>query len=463
MRNRYIGDRGFYRRVMALTIPIMVQNGITNFVNMLDNVMIGQVSTVQMNGVSITNQLIFVFNLCVFGVVSGAGIFGAQFYGKQDHEGVRHTFRFKALSCLLFCLLGIGVFLLWGEHLTGLYLQGEGNPADVAASHRYALSYLHIMLIGFIPYTLSQCYSSTLRECDNAVLPMVASMVAVGVNLSLNYVLIFGKLGAPSLGVNGAAIATVLARFVELGVLVVFTWRRREKHRFIVGAFRSLYIPCQLVREIVVRGMPLMLNEALWAAGMATLSQCYSVISLDVVAANNISQTFFNVFSVAFMAVGMSVGIILGQLLGAGKTEEARLTAWRLIIFSVFVSAVVSAVYFVCAAFLPLFFNTNDDIRGLATGLMRISALAMPLDAFANASYFTLRSGGKVFVTFLFDSCFVWGVAVPVAFVLSRYTGVGIFPMYAICQGLNFLKDIVGFVLVKKGIWVKNMVADVGE
>ncbi len=461
MLKRYLGDKQFYRRVMALTIPIMVQNFITNFVNMLDNIMVGRVSTVQMNGVSITNQLIFVFNLCIFGAVSGAGIFGAQYFGKKDTEGVRHTFRFKMIFCVLFCLLGIGVFLLFGESLTALYLQGEGNPADVAASHSYALSYLHIMLIGFIPYVVSQCYASTLRETDQAVLPMVAGLIAVGVNLSLNYVLIYGvaSLGIPALGVNGAAIATVVSRFTEMIVLVGYTWRKKDRHPFIIGAYRSLYVPLSLVKAIVVKGMPLMANEALWAAGMATLNQCYSTLGLAVVAANNITQTFFNVFSVAFISVGAAIGIILGQLLGANKGEEARDTARKLILFSVIVSVAVSAVFFVVAAWLPLIYKTEPEVQALATGLMRITALAMPLDAFANATYFTLRSGGKVFVTFLFDSCFVWGVAVPVAFILSRYTAIGILALFAICQGLNLLKDIIGYVLVKKGIWVKNIVA----
>ncbi len=456
---KFIGDRAFYRTVFALALPIMIQNGITNFVNMLDNIMVGKVGTVQMTGVAVTNQLFFVFNLCIFGAISGAGIFGAQFFGNGDIKGVRYTFRFKILFCALLCLIGILLFVFGGNQLIGLYLKGEGSAEAVSASLKYAREYMLIMLIGIVPYALAQCYSSTLRENGQAVLPMIAGIVAVLVNLFFNYGFIFGNLGMPCLGVNGAAIATVISRFVELAIVVFWTNITKNQNMFIVGAFRSFYIPWQLVKRISVKGLPLMLNETFWAAGMAMLSQCYSVRGLDVVAANNISQTFFNVFSVAFMAVGVSIGIILGQLLGAGETEKAKETSVKLIAFSVFVSVVVSAAYVLAAEFIPQAYNTEDNVKELATRLMQITAIAMPLDAFANASYFTLRSGGKAGITFAFDSGFMWVIAVPTAFILSRFTSLPILPLYAVCQSLNFIKDILGFYFVKKGDWIRNIIA----
>jgi Na+-driven multidrug efflux pump len=200
-----------------------------------------------------------------------------------------------------------------------------------------------------------------------------------------------------------------------------------------------------------------MLNETLWAAGMAMLSQCYSLRGLSVVAANNICQTFFNVFAVSFMSVGVAIGIILGQMLGSGELLEAKKTAVRAIAFSVLLGFFIAAVYVVAAEFIPLIYNTNDEVRLLATRLMQVSAIAMPIDAFANAAYFTLRSGGKTAVTFIFDSGFMWVVAVPVAFILSRFTSLNIILLFAICQGINIIKDIIGYYFVKKGIWIENL------
>lgn len=460
MIKRFIGTKDFYKRVIALTLPIMIQNLITNFVNMLDNVMIGKVGTVEMVGVAVSNQLIFVFNLCLFGAISGAGIFGAQFYGNHDDKGVRHTFRFKIIICTVLTLLGMGIFILFGKGLVNAYLQGDGDVTDAAASLNFAMGYIKIMMIGFVPYAVAQCYSSTLREIEKPVLPMVAGIVAVLVNLGLNYVLIFGHFGAPKMGVNGAAIATVISRFAELLIVVIWTGVHKSKTPFIIGAFKSLYVPMALVKQIIRKGLPLMLNETMWSAGMAMLNQCYSVRGLNVVAANNISQTFFNVFSVGFLSLGVAIGIILGQMLGAGETEKVKDTSQKLIAFSVAISVGISILFAVSARFIPLLYNTTPEVRSLAAKLMLITAIVMPLDAFANASYFTLRSGGKVIITLLFDSVFAWVVSVPTAFILSRYTDISIFALFGTVQSLNIIKCILGYIFVKKGTWIRNIISE---
>lgn len=459
MLNKFFGTKQFYKRLILLTVPIMIQNGITNFVNMLDNIMVGQVGTVQMTGVAISNQLIFVFNLCVFGALSGAGIFGAQFFGKGDHKGLRNTFRFKLIFCVAITILCIGIFILFGENLIGYYLKGEGNLKDAALSLKYAKEYLFIMLFGMLPYTIAQCYASTLRETGQTVVPMLAGISAVVVNLSLNYVLIFGKLGAPKLGAVGAAVATVISRFAELLVVAIWTHLHKKENPFIIAAFKSFKIPPKLCGQIIIKGLPLMINETFWAAGVAMINQCYSVKGLSVVAATNISTTFYNVFSVAFMAVGMSIGIILGQQLGSGQSDDrVRDAARHSITFSVLLSIGIGIIYAALSDFIPNVYNTSDEVKNIATGFMLIAALTMPIEAYVNAAYFTLRSGGKAFITFLFDSCFMWGVGVVTAFVLCNYTSLPILTIYLICQLTNLIKAIIGFIFISKGVWIKNIV-----
>ena len=248
-KEKFIGDRAFYKQVLSLAIPIMIQNGITNFVNMLDNIMIGSVGTTQMTGVAISNQLIFVFNLCIFGAISGAGIFTAQYYGKGDYEGVRYTFRFKVIISTLITLLGVIVLFFWGEPLSKLYLTGEGTAQEIKSSLEFSRQYILIMFIGLLPYALSQCYSGTLRESGQATVPMIAGVCAVFVNLTLNYILIYGKLGMPALGVSGAAIATVTSRFAELFIVSMWTHLNPAKNKFIVGAYKSFKMPIVLVND----------------------------------------------------------------------------------------------------------------------------------------------------------------------------------------------------------------------
>ena len=459
MASRFFGDKHFYKHIFFLMLPIMIQNGITNFVNMLDNIMVGRVGTMEMTGVAVSNQLLFVFNLCIFGAVSGAGIFGTQFFGKKDHEGVRHTFRFKVLFCTALTILGIAVLYFGGEGLIGLYLKGEGSAEQIAATLAYGREYLNIMLIGLLPYTLVQCYSSTLRETGETFLPMVGGVAAVLVNLVFNYILIFGNFGAPKLGIAGAAIATVMSRFVELAVVVIWTRMKAKENPFIIGAFRSAYVPLALIKQIALKGFPLMANEILWASGIAIVNQCYSVRGLDVVAANNIAQTFWNVFSVAFMAVGVAIGIVVGQMLGAGETDEAKTAATRLITFSILISTVIGISYAIAAIWIPQAYNTTDPVQLLATRLMQITGLAMPLDACAHACYFTLRSGGKTFITFIFDSGYVWLVNLPIAALLAYTTTMPILPLFLICQLLLIAKGALGVYFVAKGTWARKIVS----
>lgn len=448
----------YFRRMIFIAIPIMIQNGITNFVSMLDNIMVGRVGTLQMTGVSIVNQLIFVFGLCIFGAMSGAGIFTAQFYGKKDKDGVRSTLQYKLAASLILAAAGIVIFTLLGEALISAYLQGEGSPEDIAAVMNYSKSYLKIMLAGIVPFALSQAYASTMRETNDRLTPMVATVSAVFVNLVFNYFLIFGKFGFPELGIEGAAIATDISRFVELGILLIRAHTGKNRYDFIPGLFTKFTVTKAQIRKITLVTLPLLLNETLWSAGIAVLNQCYSVRGLDVVAAINIVSTLSNVFNVAFIAFGHATGIILSQMLGANEKKQAEFAAPKLFTLSFLTVILIAAVMVIFAPFFPKIYNTDDTVRSLATSLIITAAIFMPIQAGTNAGYFTLRSGGKTFITFLFDCGFVWIVNIPLAFVLSRFTDIHILYLYASVLATDIIKCILSYILVKKGVWLNSVV-----
>ena len=445
---------------LAVAVPIMIQNGITNFVAMLDNIMVGSVGTVEMTGVSISNTLMFVFNLSIFGAISGAGIFGAQFFGKGDHQGVRSAFRYKLLICTVLGVIGAVIFLIFGETLIRQYLRGQGDLENIEASLACGKSYLYIMLLGIPPFILQQCYAGTLRESGRTVLPMTAGLIAVFVNLFGNWALIFGRLGLPALGANGAAIATVISRFVEAAIIMIWTHARVEKTPYFRGAWRSLRIPLPLMRKITIKSLPLLFNEALWAFSQAMLTQCYSMRGYDVVAAVNISSALEQVFNVAVITMGVALGIIVGQRLGAGDLEGAKETDRKLIAFSLLVSLIAGGLLAAVSGVFPQIYNTGGEIRSLATGMLLICALYMPINGYASAAYFTLRSGGKTYVTFLFDSVYACVIVVPIAFVLSRFTSMPILPMFLCCHLLELGKCAIGAVMIRSGIWAQNIVKD---
>lgn len=458
MLKRFIGDRAFYRRTMSIAIPIIVQNTITNFVSLLDNIMVGQVGNFQMIGVATVNLLMFVFNLCIFGAGAGAGIFTAQFYGCQDYKSIRYTFRFKILIGLVLTALGGALFYFFGSPLIQLYLSDTNDPADVAQTLEYGLSYMKVMLWGLLPFALSNAYSGTLRETGQATVPMIAGIAAVLINLLLNYVLIFGHFGAPELGVKGAAIATVISRYVELAIVVTWTHLNPQKNPFIPGTYRSMYIPGKLLKQILLRGMPLMLNEFFWSAGNATLNQCFSLRGLDVVAATNITSTLFNLTSVVMLSMGVVVGISTGQLLGAGESEKTvRDAYWKNTILSV-AACILIAIFMACISGLfPKLYNTTDHVRSIATSLICFCALSMPFTAFVHTVYFALRSGGRAILTFLFDTCFMWVCVVPLAFCLSRFTDMPIVPLYALCLSTDLLKCVIGYFIIRSKSWIRNL------
>lgn len=448
----------YYKRMLLIAVPIMIQSGITNFVSMIDNIMVGRVGTLQMTGVSIVNQIMLVFNLCIFGAMSGAGIFTAQYFGKKDNDGIRSTVQYKIIAALILSAVGIGAFVSAGDFLISAYLQGEGSAQDIAQVMTYSKSYLRIMLLGILPFAITNVYSSSMRETNDRIVPMIATITAVFTNLFLNYCLIFGNLGFPKWGIEGAAIATVISRFAELFILVFWAHTHTKKYPFIKKLYTKYTMTRKEIKRITVITMPLIINETLWAAGIAFLNQCYSVRGLDVVAAINIVATLSNVFNVTFISSGSAIGIIMSQLLGAKQVDEAKKASMKLIWFSVFLAVCMGAVMACFSPLFPKIYNTTDAVRVLATEALLVVSLFMPVQAFTNGSYFTLRSGGKTVMTFLFDSGFVWLCSVPVAFVLSRFTALPIIPLYAVVLSLDLFKSALGYIFVKKGVWLNTVV-----
>lgn len=458
LREKFIGDRAFYKMVLAVAVPIMVQNGITNFVNLLDNLMVGQLGTEPMSGVAIVNQLIMVYNICIFGAVSGSGLFTAQYFGKGDMEGVRNTFRFKLLSVAALTVVGISIFIFFGKELISLYLSGSSDGGNLEMTLNYAWQYLLCLIPGLIPFMIEQGYASTLRECGETVLPMKAGIAAVIVNVVFNYLLIFGKFGFPELGVMGAGLATSLARFVEAGIIIIWAHTHVKEVPFVKSLYRTFKVPVHLVKEILKKGTPLLLNEAMWSGGMAFLSQCYSLRGLNVIAGFNITSTLFNMANVAILAIGTAIAIIIGQLLGANKIEEAIDKDNKLIAFAIMMSVGIGLIVALIAPFFPQLYDTTEAAKEVATRLMLLQALFFPSFAFMNSAYFTMRSGGKTFITFLFDSVFVWVASVPIAFVCSRYTDMSVYMIFLLVNLADLIKIAIGAVMLKKRMWVQNIV-----
>ena len=453
-----IGTRSFYKRILALSIPVMIQNGITNLVNLLDNVMVGSLGTEALSAVSIVNQFVFIFNLVIFGATSAAGIFTAQYHGSGDEEGVRSTVRFKGIINVLASILCIALFLIFDDQLINLFLFDGSAEGDLTLTLSLAKDYLKIAVVGFVPFGLANVYLSTLRETGDTVRPVYASAVAVATNCVGNALLIFGLLGLPALGVKGAAIATVLSRFVEFFILAIYSHTHTDKCYFAKRLWHTLKIPTSLFGRILIKGLPLMLNEFFWSLAVTMRNQAYATRGLDVVAAQTVAVTVHNLVSVIWMSIGFSIAFIVGNLLGAGKVEEARDTGKKMMALSVVVGVALGGFMAALSPVFPLLFGVEGVVYSLSEFMLIVFGVCTPVMAFCHASYFTLRTGGKIFITVLLDAGFMWAIAVPVAYCLSRFTSMPIEPLFILSQACEGIKCILAFILVSKVDWASCLV-----
>ncbi len=471
LKRKFIGDKAFYRAVLMLLIPLVVQQGVTSFVNLLDNLMVGTLPTESFSAVAIVNQILMVFNLAVFGGLSGASIFGTQFVGKGDVDGMRQTFRFKLYFCAAVSVIGIGLLWMFDETFIGLFLKGDTDSGDLTLALHEGLDYLHIMLWGLAPFAIAQTYVSSIRETGETVAPMIASLCAIFTNLVLNFLFIYPTrqmsvfgleftMWGAGMGVRGAALATIISRYVEMLYIVIYAHKNANKYDFMRGAFRNGYVPLLLIKKIAITGSPLLINEILWSLGMTFINQSYSTRGLEAVAATNITSTAWNLFGIIMFAAGNAIAIMVGQCLGRGDSKGARDIDNKLLFFNLVIHVVMGLLLIAVSGLIPQMYNVSDHVRETTKQLLMVAGAALPIHAFLHATYFTIRSGGKTLITFLFDSVYTWAVPVVVAYCLSHFTDWNIVGIYFAVQFVDVVKLIIGLFMLRSDFWCNNVVND---
>ncbi|MBQ8994730.1 MAG: MATE family efflux transporter [Oscillospiraceae bacterium] len=453
MRKRlsaYIPDKKFFRLVLSIALPMMIQNTFTNLISLVNNVTVGRLGTEQLAGVAVANQLVSIYIMCIWGTMSGAEIFGAQYHGNKDMDNLRNTFRFMILMALLVSAVSAAIFLVFGEPLVKLYIFSDAEGSDVDLALREGTRYLRLLVISFLPLGLNMGYTSILRVNDQNLVPMYSSMVGIVSSLAINFLLI------PRLGIDGAAVATISSRVLESLINIVWCHTHPDRLPFLKGVFKTLKVPKKLAKQILLTGLPLTANETIWQIGVATITQCYSYRGLSSVAAVNIATTVQMLTSVSIFALGAAIGVVMGNLLGAGDKDGAEAASKKLMGFSVFVGLSVGLLLLVLGPLVPVLYpNLSPEVHEIAKWLVWGEAFDAVLNSFYNAAYYIIRSGGKTVTTFLFDSGFIWGVSVVVAVILAYFTSVSIIPFYWIEKVLDILKCIIIYLLVRKGSWIQ--------
>lgn len=448
MFKKFIGTRSFYKKVLAVSLPIVIQQLVTASVQLVDNVMVGRLGESAISSVAVVNQLYFVLILVSFGIIGGAGIYTAQYYGSKDYEKLKESFRFKLAFGIILSLIAFVLFSIFGEALIGMFTNNQTTISD-------GLGYLNITKFNIFPMILSIAIASTFREIGFPKPLVKISVFAILLNTVLNYLLIFGNFGFPELGVIGAAYATFTARFVEFGLLLILV--KRKGQVFSTKIRRIFKIEKAVLVSILIVALPMMLNETLWSVGQTVFLKSYSTRGDSALAAFNISSAVSQLVFIMFGAMSTAVAVLVGNTLGANKLEEAKDNAFKLISFSVFLAVVLGGLLIVGSFFIPNLYDVADSTKEIVAFNIRVNGVFIPVFAFNVGIFFVIRSGGDTKSTLLMDAVFMWVVSVPLALILAYYTKVDVRIMFLIIQATDIPKAVFAIMRYKKGNWVKNL------
>ncbi len=443
-----IGTRSFYKTLIAVAAPLVLQQLITTSVQLVDNVMVGKLGEQAIGSVSVVNQLYFVVILITFGAMGGAGVFSAQYFGSKDFEKLRQTFRFKIIIGFMVALLSFIIFTFFGTNLISLFTT---NPTTIQGG----LDYLNIIKWSAFPWILSVAISNTFRETGTTKPLLYISIVAIITNTALNFILIFGLFGFPALGIIGAAIATLIARIIEFSLMLILLQRKGQM--FNSKVFEIFKIDKKVLAGIVVMAIPLTLNEALWSSGQTVFLHAYSTRGDSALAALNITGAISQLVFVTFGGIATAVAVMVGNTLGKGDLQEAKENSKKLIAFSVFIAMIAGAILFILSFFILDLYDVAEVTKRTAAFNIRVNALFIPVYSFNVALYFTLRAGGDTKSTIMIDAGYMWVVPVPIALALAYFTNLPVTLMFLLVQSLDIPKMAFGLARYRKEHWVKNL------
>lgn len=446
--SRYFGNRAFYREVIAISVPIMLQQLITTLMGFADNVMVGQISADMLASVTVANKFYTITQSILFGITGGICIFISQYYGAGDHEKVQGLFLLNIIGSLSVASVSTALVFLFPRQLLGLFL-------TEAHTIGFGLDYLCFIRYSYLPFAFSLACMTALRSIGFTRAPLLVSVGSVFLNIGLNYVLIFGHFGFPAMGAAGAALATLIARLVEMLLFAVIILRGREYFTFSRREFHAMDKP--LLRQIWRRALPLLGNEVLWSTGTTSLFWAYSIVHEPFIAALAVAEMSSAIAFVVFGGLGVSISVMIGKRLGAGLFDEARANARRLIVFACGFSLLMTLLMTLAAPVIPNLFNASPEIREMAAQLLRVQAAFYIVITINVSCFLIFRAGGDTRSALAIDSGFVWFFTLPVALVLALVIKPPLPMFFFVIQSCELAKLGVALRYFRRERWVVNL------
>jgi putative MATE family efflux protein len=443
-------DKVFYRSLFAVAVPIMLQNLINSFVNILDTVMIGRLGTVEIAAVGLGNNFFFFYNMIIFGIGSGAAIFTAQFWGRKDIAGIRKNTGF----CLLLNLGGAVLFSLLCFFFPDKIIRIYSRDPEVIAK---GIEYLRILSGAFIPFAVSQVFILTLRSVEKVRLAMVTTLIALSVNAVLNYLFIFGIGPIPAMGVAGAAFATVISRITEMLLLIVISYAKKYALAGTPGELLSF--DTAFASRFLKIVLPVVVNEFIWALGVSITNIIFARTHTDAIAAYNITNTVSQLTWVLFIGLGNGVAVLIGKKIGEGDEKTARDYASRIIRFAPMLAFSAIFILIPLSWLFPFIFNVGEQVLSMTRVMVIILAISYPFRAFNMTMVVGIcRAGGDTIFCTIYDVAVMWIIALPLAACATLVFHAPFWVIYLCISTDDLFKMFLGLWRYRTGKWLHNVI-----
>ncbi|MFV0254517.1 MAG: MATE family efflux transporter [Erysipelotrichaceae bacterium] len=445
---KFIADKKFYKYVLAIAIPLMLQNLITAVVNLVDNLMVGQLGDAALGGVGAVNRLYIIAFFAINGFVNASTVFVAQYHGAGDKKHVKHSFRVGLIISGVIAVLFIAIVMLFTQPLVSFF-------TDVDEIIVAGTDYLKVMIWMLVPMSISIPVANSMRALGRIKPSIIASLISIFTNMAFNYILIFGHFGFPEMGVQGAALATVIARTVEMSILLVAL--KIGDFDFKTKIRRIFNVDKQIFVDVLAKGLPLASNEILWSAGMALLFKFYATRGEMVMSGYAVASTIGDIFFTLFGGMAVVTTVVLSQKLGADKIDEAKERSYHLYGLGFFMAIVFGALMFISSFIVPNFYNISAEANEVAVTFIRVQSILFWVYMLSAQSYFILRSGGDMRTTFIMDSGYMWIINIPIVALITYFTDASIIVIFISGQATDLIKMFFSYHLVSKGKWLNNL------
>lgn len=445
-----IKDKNFYKVLFSITLPIAAQNFITFTVSLADSLMLGKVGEIALSGANLANQLFFILMIITFGVTSAAMVFASQYWGKNDVYSMKRVITIMLRLAAVISVAASALAICIPETVMSWY-------SDDAAVIEAGASYLRIIGWAYPFYSITNAMASVLRSAHIVKISIVIYLSSLIVNISLNWVLIFGHLGAPAMGVEGAAIATAVARLVEFIILIIYlAFFEKKIHYTIKDFFVSVK---DYLGAFFKTGAPVVLNEAIWSIGTSVLSMIIGHISTEFVSANSIANIIWQCVWVVVSGMGNATSVVIGNAIGRGEKKETVLNKAKTIVLIAAIMGIFSAItLLIIRGPVINFYEVSAETKALAYDLIVSYAIIIVFQAMS-VQYIVgiFRGGGDTKTAMIVDVLFLWITAIPLGALTGLVLGWAPPFVYLMLRSDELLKNIIGFLRLRSGKWIRDI------